>query len=295
MKWNLVSFFLALLTLSSCAVSRSQEYHGFYEDLREYEPCSTFTYSPYYLVVLVDAKHLDYFNNRSFFCTLVKHPKDGSKGCDVGHCWFLLSGIENNRRVEIEGGHSGETGVNQTRYMDGVMDLMERNDPNPVRYMWTVQKDGFLQEGCGGHSPSYAVKVDLTKEKYEELYNFIYGGGYDFKNYSLTHNQCCELVRQLLAKTGREIQTKITLSIDSEVQFRHESLHLWSDPRYSRITISSPDVVEKSLHRLVKEGRAQCALRWYHMTHPDHKCKEKVCFACALSRFCRALLITRIY
>src|SRR5262249_3565265 len=92
--------------------------------------------SPYFLVILVDARHLDYTQNRSLLKTLCKHPSDWSKNGDVGHAWIYLQGTFENRVVVLEGGHSGECGYIQAKYFEGVMDYAEAGDDNPVRYLW---------------------------------------------------------------------------------------------------------------------------------------------------------------
>lgn len=58
---------------------------------------------PYALILLVNARHLDYRTAASCLKTTAKHPSDGSKNGDVGHAWIVLKGPEG----EIEGGQSG--------------------------------------------------------------------------------------------------------------------------------------------------------------------------------------------
>lgn len=61
-----------------------------------------------YIVFLVNARQLDYSSFRSVLRTIAKHPSDWSKNGDVGHAWIYLKGDE-----VIEGGHSGELGLDQ--------------------------------------------------------------------------------------------------------------------------------------------------------------------------------------
>ena len=61
---------------------------------------------------------------------------------------------------------------------------------------------------------------------------------------------------------------KITFTIKPFLKLQGEVLTLWNDPKYSQITISSPDILEKSLIEAVETGRAEEALDWYLETHP---------------------------
>ena len=87
------------------------------------------------------------------FAANSKHPSDGSKNGDVGHAWIYLQGNVNGESIVIEGGHSGELGICQPKYFDGIMNYVEygyadsscgemcclRNEPNPVKYLWASQ------------------------------------------------------------------------------------------------------------------------------------------------------------
>ena len=150
---------ILLFLLTACYRPSSEDYREFYAYLEQpRSPTTIFKPSPYFLVVLVNARHLDYTDNRSFFKTLTKHPSDGSKNSDVGHAWICLRGFLNGEYVEIEGGHSGERGVTQSKYFDGIMNYIDygyanpseaqkkapRFESNPIRYLWETQNDGFL-------------------------------------------------------------------------------------------------------------------------------------------------------
>src|SRR4051812_46329911 len=79
----------------------------------------------FYLVFLVSAHHLDYSCSYRFCRTLAKHPRDGSKNGDVGHAWIYLYGKRGGEEIIVEGGHSGELGLLQPRYLDGVMNYVD--------------------------------------------------------------------------------------------------------------------------------------------------------------------------
>lgn len=203
----------------------------------------------YFIVFLVNARKLDTSSLPRFYHTLVKYP-------NVGHAWIYLQGDN-----VLEGGHSGERGVDQPRYADGVMDHLEWGVKNPVRYLWCSQCDGFFQGGNGGHKPTFAAKVDINKQQYELIKNFI--KSYPFQEYSITKNQCCTFLQQIGALIGIELDVEARLTIDQWIILDGRRYQMWEDPRYSTLVFSSPEVLEGSLKRLVREGKAQDVIGWY--------------------------------
>lgn len=240
------------------------------------------TESDFFLIVLVDARHLDYSDNRSLLKTLVKHPSDGSKNSDVGHAWIYLQGIVDGERVFVEGGHSGELGCIQAKYFEGVMNGINygdpnpssdhkkrpRDEPNPIKYLWATQYDGFFQEGSGNHVPTFAAKVDLSEEQFQRILTFIDPQNYHYHEYALSRNQCSSFVAQVASLANFSISCETTISIEPELKVGGERLRLWKDPQYSHFTFSTPDVIEVSLMEAVVEGRAEYALDWYRLHNP---------------------------
>lgn len=273
-------FVIVLVILNSCSYyPYSQKYLEFYTHLLKRHPVHVpMEESDYFLVILVDARHLDYTNNYSFLHTVAKHP-NGSKTGDVGHAWIYLQGwIEGcSQRFILEGGHSGETGVLQPKYFDGIMNYNDwgyanptekqkmnpRYEPNPIKYLWVTQRDGFFEQGPGIHAPTFAAKVNLSREQFHAILDFMYGE-YRYSQYALTGQQCSSFVVKIASLAGLSLESQVSMSIEDKIFFRGATVRFWEDPRYSQITFSSPDVIEKSLIQAVKEGRAEYALYWYH-------------------------------
>lgn len=260
-------FWIFLLFLSSCNhyVPEDPEYYNFYAHLNDK---SSFNHScepsECFLIILVDARHLDYCNTDSLLKTMVKHPSDGSKNGDVGHAWIYLQGTVDGKTTVIEGGHSGETGRFQPKYFEGVMDLIEEHDdPNPIRYLWSTQHDGFFEAGPGYHVPTYAIKVDLNEEQFKDILAFMDPENYLYIQYSLTTHQCCTFVQKIAQISGLSLEYKITFPIQQKVTFCGTTMQLWKDDAFSQITLGSPDVLEKSLMQCVAEGKAEYALDFY--------------------------------
>lgn len=223
----------------------------------------------YFVVFLVNARQLDNSCTRNFLKSVAKHPSDGSKNGDVGHAWIYLHGDE-----IVEGGHSGEFGIDQPRYLEGLMDNMALGAKNPASYLWVSQCDGCFQKGNGGHLPTFAAKVPLTKEQYLEISAFIQA--YPFQDYSLTTRQCCTFVKEIGKIAGVQLEYQSILRLDACLSIHGHSYKFWEDPRYEYLPYGSPDLMELSLKTLVADGDAENVTKWYHKTHqPCFKCRFK--------------------
>ncbi len=269
----------------------SPDYRNLYVHLERQKRIKRTAYmteSDYFVIILVDARHLDYTDNQAFFRTLAKHPSDGSKNGDVGHAWVYLRGLEKGKVEIVEGGHTGEFGEVQPKYFEGVMNAIEYGkaipdmvdiwcpmefDPNPISYLWEVQKDGLFQQGSGGHVPTFAAKIGLTEEQYCKIKEFI--AAYPFKDYSLSQNQCASFAARIAHLAGLPLESEISMRIAPFVTIGKRKLTFWNDHKYSLFTFSTPDMLEKSLMQAVLEGKAEYALNWYNYQHP-RSFKEKI-------------------
>ncbi len=250
---------------------------GFYDHLDWKVPKSrTIEKSDYFIVFLVTARHLDYDDSQAMFKTLVKHAS-GGKNADVGHSWFLLHGFADGKPITVEGGQSGELGIERPKYYDGVINYARygyadpnpkqkkepREEPNPVRYLWADVNDGFFQEGSGGFRPTFAVKVDLTRRQFDKIYGFVQPRNYNYRYYSLVGQQCSSYLAKIAHLAGFPVEHQVTMEINPTLKMWGDEVVLWRDPEYSKITFSSPDRIERSLMKAVIDGRAEYALRWY--------------------------------
>lgn len=229
----------------------------------------------YYIIFLVNARQLDYSNAKQLFKTIAKHPSDLSKNGDVGHAWIYLHGD-----AIIEGGHSGELGIDQPKYMDGVVDNIELGAKNPISYLWCPQCDGFFQSGNGGHRPTCAAKASLTKEQFEAIYAYIQN--YNFKEYSITKHQCCHFVKEIAAIAGFPLEDQVVVEIDPKLKLGGVDCILWQDPSYQYLKFGSPDRLEYSLREYVRDGLMENVLPLYHKTHQK-------CFSCQFKEKCSNL------
>ena len=307
-------FFLSILLLvSSCSYRPTSEaYETFYSHLTLSSPTSKIKNADYFIVFLVDARHLDYTEGASLLKTIVKHPSDGSKNGDVGHAWIYLQGIVGGEKIFIEGGHSGELGLSQAKYFDGIMNNIEfgyanpsesqkcypRYEPNPIKYLWATQYDGFFQRGSGGHIPTCAVKVNLTAEQFKKILVFINPENYNYQEYALTGNQCTTFIAKIAELIDFPIDYEVNIDIPPHLKIGGEIFTLWNDPQYASFTFSSPDIAERSLIFALNSDMGENALVWYNNKH--HKCWHKHCseawnnLRCFPDRFERYLLFGAI-
>jgi hypothetical protein len=219
-----------------------------------------------FLVILVDARHLDYSSTKGFFKTLTKHPSNGSKNGDVGHAWIYLEGEINGQPYILEGGHSGELGEIQPKYFDGVLAASARSEADPIQYLWESQRDGFFQRGNGNHDPTFAAKIPLTEEQFKQILQFVHH--YDYADYAITRKQCSSFVSHVALIAGLRLACEQNMAIEQDVFICGEKIRLWENPVYSEITFSTPDVLEKSLQEAVAQGHVEDALEWYLKNHP---------------------------
>lgn len=257
-------YLIGLLLLSGCAAPYySPAYREFYAHLQDPLPRQELTWdSDFFLIIFVEAHHLDYTDNHSFLKTL-------KRAHDVGHAWIHLQGIIDDQIVCIAGGQSGECGRFQAKYFDGIMNYLDygyanptrqqllypRYEPNPARYLWEAQRDGFFEVGSGNHRPTFAAKIDLTPAQFQRIWNFAMT--HDYSNYSLIGNQCASFVAQTAAFAGVDLECETTIYIDPVLYVNGDVVRMWTDPRYSELTIATPDIVERSLMEAVRQGRAQ--------------------------------------
>lgn len=132
-------------------------------------------------------------------------------------------------------------------------------EPNPAKYLWDVQFDGYFEWGSGGHVPTFGAKIDLTAEEFDRILAFIQS--YDYRCYSLVGNQCSSFATHVASLGGIDLECETTIEIEPVMLFRGEKIRFWTDPSYSRLTLSTPDVLERSLMRAVREGTMECVYK----------------------------------
>lgn len=211
------------------------------------------TYSPYFIVFLVDAPHFDCSSAQKLIQGIYRRGH-------VGHVWIYLEGDLQGKRIALEGGHSGELGIAAPRYFEQIA-AVQNSEADPISCLHKPLDDGFFQKGNGDHIPTFAAKMTLSQKQFEVILEFI--SLYSFKEYNLLSHQCATFAEQIAALVGLELPSEITLAIEPYIYFGGEKIRFWSHPEYCMLTLNLPDLFEKALLNKVLEGTLENALPWY--------------------------------
>lgn len=268
MKPIFAALTVGILLLASCSQRMSDSYVSRYQYLGGVH--ATNQSSPqfagraeYYLVALVDARHLDYTTPSNYFSTLSQGlflPQDPN----TGHAWVILAGKKDGKAWVFEGGHTGEFGLYAPRYFDEVVRrALDENDPNPASYLFHPLPDGCLQHGSGGHYPTFAAAFPLTENGYLRVHRLLTEDGYDFSHWGLRGPNCIRFSLSCLASIGVELNCQEKILLPRSFTYKGEEVALWTDPAYSCMYVDTPELLEKKLWELVERGQAFVATKWY--------------------------------
>jgi len=211
----------------------------------------------YFLYLCTDAVGIQFDSAERFIRTLHKHPRGGKNDQSVGHSWLILDGPGRM----IERGHTGEFGVTQPTYYSGVWKRVANDDPNPIAYLWQDMNDGELQCGPGMHAPTFVLRIPLTREQHHAIDEYI--NDYDYRRFALLRHACSDFVAGAAELAGVNVTHRIRLRFPAEGTVHGHHIRVWTDPKYSELSIGSPDVLEKSLQRLAEQGIGEDATEWY--------------------------------
>lgn len=211
------------------------------------------------LLFCLDAPGLNYASLKDFLLTMCKHPNTFNKEGRVGHAWICL--LEEGKFDQLlEVGHSGELGIVQPKYFNGVLNLNAsgysdllapsqsrpyRFEPNPIKYLFDPLNDGFLQRGAGGHQPTSVFGVWISDAQKKKIFEVL--SNYPKHIYSLCEYQCCGFIEQVAKSIGIHLTSNITIPIEREIISQGVSIRLWKDEEYSQITVKTVDHLCESL------------------------------------------------
>lgn len=218
------------------------------------------------LLFCMDAPNLDYSNLKKFLETMSKHPDSYNKEGRVGHAWFCLL-LNGNPQKRFEVGHTGEMGVVQPKFFNGVLNYNYtgyfdgnesettrpfRFEPNPIRYLFSTLHDGYLQYNSGGHRPNAVYGCWITDRQKDLIIETV--DRYPSNFYSLTQYQCCRLVEEVASVLGLELKSSCEIYFERALQLSNDTIRLWKDVKYSKITVRTVDALYKSIEKYSKLG-----------------------------------------
>lgn len=228
-----------------------------------------------FVVLLVAAAGLDYDDSARLVRQL--HKRSQFKQGFMGHAWVYLEGRVRGRREVIEAGLSPD-GEGAVQYFRAVLSLARfgstnptetdraepRPHPNPIAYLWQDQGNGYLQPVPAARlRPTAAVRLDLDEAQHAAIRARLNPRLPEHRRFQLNGQQCTSFVVEIAALAGVSLNPEVTIPIPREVRVQGQVLRLWTDPVYSRLTLDSPDALERELQALVVSGRGRDVLRWY--------------------------------
>ncbi len=179
--------------------------------------------------------------------------KATDKGSGVfGHAWLWIEPPSQCSQKAFEIGHTGETNPQQSTYLEMFFEISQQIKGEPMRVFFEDRQDGACQLGSGGHWPDEVWSFELEPGEYEHLMHWISTGYYDFHRYNLGLHQCCHFVLEALEALGIKLKETAAVKLPKEVVIWNTSLRIWTDPKWSELTLWTPLSLAKALER---EGR----------------------------------------
>jgi hypothetical protein len=161
----------------------------------------------------------------------------------------------------VEYGHNGNFGLEKLRYQEGVHRRYRDNHPNPLAYLWEMMCDGRLEIGRPDRTPTFAWRMPITKRRYQMIYEYVMQRKYD--QFGVRTNNCVDMVTDAAALAGINMIHRIRLTIPQETKILGRKLHNWTDPKYSILEFSTPDVLQMDLRQLAQFGIGSDVTEWY--------------------------------
>jgi hypothetical protein len=204
----------------------------------------------YYLYILTDIDgHRDYSNPLTVAISYKKNPG--------GHSWIMIESPENR----VEYGHNGNFGLEKPRYQSGVYQWFKENRPNPISYLWEEMSDGRLETNIRDRTPTFVWRMPITKLRYQLIQAYVKNRNYE--RFSLRERNCVDMVTDAAALAGINLIHRLRLTLPKETTVLGTTLHAWTDPEYSVLEFSTPDLLQVDLRQLVQFGIGSDVTEWY--------------------------------
>jgi hypothetical protein len=203
----------------------------------------------YFLYVLTEAANWDFSEASSLLLSIWLRP--------WAHAWIILESPRNR----LEGGHTGDFGLERPRYHEGVRQRDRDGDPNPIAYLWQTMSDGQFQKGKPNRPPTFVWRMPITRRRYQLIYEFMVQRKYD--QFGVRSNNCTDMVVEAAALAGINLSHRIRLSLPRETKVWGRTRRVWTDPQFRILEFSTPEVLEPDLRHLAQMGIGSDATEWY--------------------------------
>jgi hypothetical protein len=203
----------------------------------------------YFLYVLTEAANWDFSQATSLLLSIWLRP--------WAHAWIILESPQNR----LEGGHTGDFGLERPRYHEGVSRRVRDGDPNPIAYLWQTMADGQFQKGKPNRPPTFVWRMPITRRRYQLIYEYVVQRKYD--QFGVRANNCTDMVVEAAALAGINLGHRIRLSLPPEMKVWGRMRRVWTDPQFRILEFSTPEVLEPDLRQLARMGIGSDATEWY--------------------------------
>jgi hypothetical protein len=203
----------------------------------------------YSLYVLTEAANWDFSEATSLLLSIWLRP--------WAHAWIILESPQNR----LEGGHTGDFGLERPRYHEGVRQRVRDGDPNPIAYLWQTMSDGQFQKGKPNRPPTFVWRMPITRRRYQLIYEYVVQRKYD--QFGVRSNNCTDMVVEAAALAGINLSHRIRLTLPPELKVWGRPRRVWTDPQFRILEFGTPEVLELDLHQLAQMGIGSDATEWY--------------------------------
>ena len=225
-----------------------------------------------FALVLVDAPNLEFadFSN----CRKSLRRAHLQSRQSFGHVWLVL--VDRRSGLFIECGYTGETSSELPGYFDGIKLLVQRycttkmaslgaNIHNPIGYLMLERDDGQLQLGSGGHKPTCAWGIALTRYQLQDMLRALQK--FPKGPFHLAHFNCTTFVKNALSVCDVQVESCHKLQVPRRWKFQERAITLWSDAKFATLRLSTPDALQNSILSRVPAEEIKQALAWYKLIH----------------------------
>lgn len=225
-----------------------------------------------FALVLVNAPSLDFADFSKCRKSLRRSYLRSSR--TFGHVWLVL--VDRRSGLLTECGYTGETSSELPGYFDGVKQLVQgrcsskmaslgASIDNPIGYLMLERDDGQLQLGSGGHQPTCAWGIPLTrcqlKKARQAMRKFPKGP------FHLARLNCTSFVQSVMGVCGVHLNSRQDLQVPRIWRFQDREITLWNSAEFATLKLSTPDAMQKSILSHVDSKEISLALSWYASLH----------------------------
>ena len=203
----------------------------------------------YNLFILNESANWDHTTAKAILFSIWQRP--------WAHSWIILESPEHR----LECGHTGDFGLNEQRYHEGVFQRVRDGHPDPIAYLWQTRFDGQFQLGKPNRPPTFVWRMPITRRRYQLIHDYVMNRKYD--QFGARSNNCTDMVIETAALAGINLIHRMRLTLPSKSKVWGRTQNVWTDPQYRVLEYSTPEVLEVDLRQLVSLGIGSDATKWY--------------------------------